>query len=45
MISPVRMIEGQFETRLGFRTFDWLLSEQIMNLEISQEKLHEDIDE
>ena len=45
MISPVQMIDGQFETRLGFRTFDWLLSEQIINLEISQEKLEEDIDE
>ena len=37
MITPVQMIDGRFETRLGFRTFDWLLSEQIINLEISQE--------
>ena len=45
MITPVQMIDGQFETRLGFRTFDWLLSEQIISLEITQEKLQEDIDE
>ena len=45
MITPVQMIDGlYFETRLSFRTFDWLLAEQILDLEISQEKLEEDID-
>ena len=34
MISPVQMIDGNLETRLGFRTFDWLLANQILSNEV-----------
>ena len=43
MITPAMKINGRLETRLCFRTFDWLLAEQITKLEISAEKLDEEV--
>ena len=43
MITPVVKFNGRFETRLCFRTFDWLLAEQITSNEITAEKLDEEI--
>ena len=39
MITPVQRIDGHFETRLCFRTFDWLLADQILSAEIDAEKI------
>ena len=33
MITPVQWVDGHFETRLCFRTFDWLLADQIISFE------------
>ena len=44
MITPVVKFNGRFETRLCFRTFDWLLAEQITSNEITAEKLDVEID-
>ena len=43
MITPVQMINGRLEARLGFRTLDWLLANEILSNErevetLSQEK-------
>ena len=43
MITPVQMINGRLEARLGFRTLDWLLADEILSNErevetLSQEK-------
>ena len=39
MITPVQRIDGHFETQLCFRTFDWLLANQIVSNEVEVEKL------
>ena len=42
MITPVQWIDGHFETRLCFRTFDWLLADQILSNEVDVETLSEE---
>ena len=39
MIAPVQRINGHLETRLCFRTFDWLMSDRILSYEVDVENL------
>ena len=42
MITPVLRIDGHLETRLSFRTFVWLLADQIVSNEVEVEKLSQE---